>query len=101
MTDLRSIHFHEIAATLDGKRLLVHEALRDLGEANGSELANRLEWTVLSVRPRLSECYKAGLAEKTDHRRNGEHVFAYVSAEECLRRKEVAEAQKQQLVLFP
>lgn len=80
MNDLRSPHFAEIMATITGNRLAVWDQLHAAGRAGatGSELAECMGWTVLSVRPRLCELRKAGLAEETGERRNGEHVFRFV-----------------------
>lgn len=84
--DLRRPHFAEIAPRLDGNRLAVYNALRQAGEATGSELARLMGWPVTSVRPRLTNLRDMEMAEPTGERRdNGtgskEHVFRVMRQE--------------------
>lgn len=83
--DLRAVHFAEMWATVRGNRLAVYDELllADLIEGiTSTELADQLGWTVLSVRPRLTELRQMHLAEETGERRGGEHAFrALVRAE--------------------
>lgn len=98
MNDLRPVHFSEIADTLSGKRVDVHQALgSQLRPCTPKELAGKMGWDVTSVRPRLTELRQAGLVETTGDRRNGEHVFRFVSLAEAQRR--AAPKQETQLTL--
>lgn len=88
MSDLRRTHYAEIRDRLQGRRQIVHDRLRIHSPCTGSELARAMGWPVTSLRPRLCELQHLGLANATGNRRNGEHVFAYVSlarAEEMAR----------------
>jgi hypothetical protein len=89
MTDLRRAKWHEIWSRVTGDRLLVYDELLDVfghDGCTGSELAAHLRMSVLSVRPRLCELRKMGLAEETGLRRGGEHVMRAVEREEAEQR---------------
>lgn len=83
MSDLRSIGFSEIRARLAGNRLTVYEALLQGGPATGSELAARLNWSVLSVRPRVVELVDMCHAQATGKRRDSEHEFRALTSYEA------------------
>ena len=73
--DLRTTHCAKVAPTLTKKRLQVYEALKAAGEVTAKELAARMDWDINSVRPRVSELCKKGLAEPTGARRDDQYVF--------------------------
>lgn len=75
MPDLRGIGFSEVRARLAGNRLAVYDALLQRGPSTGSELAKAMGWSVLSVRPRLTEVVDMFHGQPTGERRDGEHVF--------------------------
>lgn len=79
MSDLRTIHFNAIKATLAGKCQRVHDALGARPPCTAKELADAMQWEVTSVRPRLTQLKDVGLVETTGERRNSENVFRYVS----------------------
>lgn len=93
MQDLRPIYFHEARARLVGNRLTVYDALRQHGPATGSELSARMGWKVTSCRPRLTDLRKIRFAEITGVRRDGEHEFRALTADEvaAILRAEAAE----------
>lgn len=80
--DLRSIHYEEVLPTLAGNRLKVFSALIEHGPCTAIELAEKMGWDKTSVRPRIVELRKMGRAEETGDRRNKEHVFKAIRAEE-------------------
>lgn len=80
--DLRFVHFEEIQARLDGNRHRVWDTLLVFGPATGSELAEAMNWSVLSVRPRLTELREMRFVEATGDRRDGEHVFRALTQNE-------------------
>ena len=88
MNDLRRAKWQEIWSTVRGDRLAVYDDLLAFGYngCTGSELAGRMGWSVLSVRPRLTELRHLGLAEETGERRNGEHVLRAIDRQEAERR---------------
>lgn len=79
MPDLRGIGFSEIRARLASNRLAVYDALLQRGPSTGSELAKAMGWSVLSVRPRLTELVDMFHAQPTGERRDSEHVFMGLS----------------------
>lgn len=81
MTDLRPIYFHEARERLIGNRLAVYIELAR-GACTGSELAARMGWPVTSVRPRLTELRGISACVETGVRRNGEHEFRALTADE-------------------
>lgn len=83
MPDLRAAHFFEVRERLIGNRLAVYSAMLENGPCTGTELAARMGWTVLSVRPRVSELEAAFHAIPTGRRRDGEHEFRALSASEA------------------
>lgn len=85
MTDLRPVHYSEIAGSLKGKAEEVHSMLTRFGQCTPKELAKAYGWEVTSVRPRLTELRNAGLVETTGNRRAGEHIFRAVSLAEAQR----------------
>lgn len=100
-TDLRTAHWHEIRATLHGKREEVYLALYNYGPSTAKELAARMGWDKCSVRPRLTELCAAYHAEATADRRNGEYVhraLSQIEAHTKWERENYAE-HKPQLVL--
>jgi transcription initiation factor IIE alpha subunit len=78
-TDLRKPQWLEIRDTLAGKCQRVHDALGAHNRFTAKELSVAMGWEVTSVRPRITQLKDAGLVEETGERRNGEHVFRYVS----------------------
>jgi len=82
-TDLRAVGFSEVRERLVGNRLAVYAALLDNGPCTGTELAVRMNWTVLSVRPRVSELEAAFHVVPTGRRRNGEHEFRALPVSEA------------------
>ena len=92
MNDLRPIYFHEARARLVGNRLHVYAALQQ-GPATPKELAARMGWDKTSVRPRLTELRGIRFAETTGVRRDGEHEFRALAADEvaAILRAEAAE----------
>ncbi len=107
MTDLRYPHFADVRAALTGNRLAVWDAMLGFGACTGSELAAHIGWTVLSVRPRLTELRAMFHVVETGERRDGEHVFRAVSAAEAMtlheeeRRKYAIEERAQVRVTHP
>ena len=90
ITDLRSVGFSEVRERLTGNRLTVYEALLTRGPSTGSELAAFMRWTVLSVRPRVTELCDCYHATATGERRDGEHVFRAVQPAEAMAMHEAA-----------
>lgn len=94
MSDLRPVHYAEVADSLRGKCNDVHQALGFCQPTalTATELATRMDWEITSVRPRLTQLKAAGLVEATGERRNHEHVFRFVSLAEAQRRAREREA---------
>ncbi len=82
MTDLRPIYFAEARERLIGNRLAVYTALLEIGPATGTVLSEYMGWPVTSVRPRLTELRGISACVETGVRRNGEHEFRALSADE-------------------
>lgn len=82
MSDKRLPNWREIRHTLGGKRASVHNALAYYGPRTPKELADDMAWDKTSVRPRLTELLQSGLC-RTTGRRDGEHVYRYVSLAEA------------------
>lgn len=89
-TDLRSVGFDEVRARLTENRLRVYDSLLMRGPSTGSEIAAYMRWTVLSVRPRVTELCECFHAVATGERRNGEHVFRAVQPAEAMAMHEAA-----------
>lgn len=98
MTDLRTAHWAEIRAKVADNREAVWRALLD-GPATGSELAARMGWSVLSVRPRLTELSQLRFAVATSERRNSEHVFRALTEAEARANHDAARSEPGQLQL--
>jgi len=81
--DLRLANWHEIRASITGKREAVYLALLTHGPCTPKELAAAIGWDKTSVRPRMTELCDAHHAQPTGERRNGEHVFAALSHAEA------------------
>lgn len=79
-TDLRPAAWHELREGLEGNRADVYRALA-VGPATSSEVAARLGWPIISVRPRLSELRTMGLIDVTGTRRDHQHEMAVVRHE--------------------
>jgi hypothetical protein len=94
MNDLRGAKWAEVWSSVRGNRLAVYDELYRAGPAGctGTQLARELGWSVLSVRPRLTELRHMHLAEETGARRDGEHVFRCVDRDEAERRHEAEHA---------
>lgn len=84
--DLRAAHFAEVQERMDGNRRKVFEAIQEVTDATGSEIAERIGWPVTSVRPRLVELRDREQIEPTGERRmnksgSGEYVYRAISRE--------------------
>lgn len=99
-TDLRKVHYREIAVHLNPMRRRVHEKLGYLGRATAKELAEYMATDKCSVRPRLTELYQLGLAEETGVRRNGEHEFRFVGLVEAESRRRCETEQTSNQLTF-
>lgn len=90
--DLRLPNYLEILDSLPEKAEQIHKAMEQHGPCTALELSAKINWLVTSVRPRICDLKnKYGLIETTGERRNGEHVFRFVSIEEAQRRARIAD----------
>lgn len=62
-SDIRNMAWADIQARLEGDREKVYWALSGNGPCTTEVLALKMEWSVLSVRPRVTELFQLGLVE--------------------------------------
>lgn len=95
-TDLRAIGFEEVRGRLTGNRLAVFEALCKRSKGTAIELAEVMGWDKTSVRPRLTELVEMFHARPTGVRRNHEHEFEAIGAEEAKKLHAAAKTQPEE-----
>lgn len=97
--DIRNEQWADIQRWLEGDRMNVHEALRSGGPATTRELAERMGFDLLSVRPRVTELFQLGLVRLA--RRDGrEGVYEAVSVEEArCRHERLQRGEAEQLLM--
>ena len=98
--DLRSVHWREIRDYINPMCHNIHEKMRLLQKATGSELANHFGLPVTSVRPRMTNLRDLGLVEETGVRRNNEHEFRYVSLADAERNRQAATQTNEKQLQF-
>ena len=77
--DFRNATFAEIQSTVTGQRQDVYQALRSHGPCTTRELAERMGWDILSVRPRVTELVELFLVECVGGVRGREGVYRALS----------------------
>ena len=65
-TDFRDVTFADIKRSITGKRRAVYEALFVYGPCTTAHLAEIMDMSILTVRPRVTELCQMGLARPAD-----------------------------------
>jgi len=73
--EIKRLNWSEIRARVTGPRMSVHATLLGMGRsATTREVAEALRWSVLTVRPRVTELIQLGYVECVG-RRDGEGLY--------------------------
>jgi predicted transcriptional regulator len=92
--DFRQTTFQALQARLTGFRATVLEALREGGPATTRELAKRMSWDLLAVRPRITELFQMGFVRCLD-REGHEGTYEALSGAEARQHFQRMQAEAQ------
>lgn len=101
-TDIRNMAWRDILARVEGERARVYWALSNNGPCTTEVLAMKMEISVLSVRPRVTELCQLGLAElagRTGHEGIYKAVAFDIASQRHEARQQSTDQKSEQLLM--